>query len=49
MFKKVTVFLLVGALLCAGVISAFAADNESLISAPAGVLMEASTGKILFE
>ena len=49
MLKKVIVFLLAAALLTASLTAAQAADNGALITAPAGVLMEASTGKILYE
>ena len=48
MWKKVTVILL-AALLSALSVAVTAAQKTELIASPAGVLMEASTGKILFE
>ena len=48
MYKKCLALLLSLALICGFTPAARAAESE-LISAPSGVLMEASTGKILFE
>ena len=48
MLRKFLSFLLAIALSACSVITAFA-DGAELISAPAGVLMEASTGKILYK
>ncbi len=48
MLKKVCSLILAVVLTCASAVIA-SADNEGLISAPSGVLMEASTGKVLYE
>ena len=48
MLRKMMAILLAIALFACSVVTVFA-DGTELISAPAGVLMEASTGKILYE